>query len=92
MYMYTFQISQCNFSRYFKLRYNLRFEYIFNQIPLKSTFLFLSFQQLFWKWQILNDKDVRAVKCSNRLPSEVADVPCLSVFKKYLDNVPNSML
>ncbi|KAK4816018.1 hypothetical protein QYF61_011008 [Mycteria americana] len=34
----------------------------------------------------------RVVKQWNRLPREVVDAPCLSVFKKHLDNALNDML
>ncbi|KFM01856.1 hypothetical protein AS27_14434, partial [Aptenodytes forsteri] len=34
----------------------------------------------------------RVVKHWNRLPREVVDAPCLSVFKRHLDNALNNML
>ncbi|KAK4810891.1 LOW QUALITY PROTEIN: hypothetical protein QYF61_013299 [Mycteria americana] len=34
----------------------------------------------------------RVVKHWNRLPREVVDAPCLSVFKRHLDNALNTML
>ena len=34
----------------------------------------------------------RVVKPWNRLPREVVDAPCLSVFKRLLDNALNNML
>jgi len=34
----------------------------------------------------------RAIKHWNRFPREVADAPCLSVFKRHLDNALNNML
>lgn len=35
---------------------------------------------------------VRKVKPWNRIPSKVVNAPCLSVFKRFLDNVINNML
>ena len=34
----------------------------------------------------------RVVKPWNRLPGEMVDAPCLSVFKRHLDNALNNML
>ena len=34
----------------------------------------------------------RVVKHCNRFPRKVVNAPCLSVFKRYLDNALNSML
>ena len=34
---------------------------------------------------------VRVIKHWNRLPREVVDAPCLSVFKRHLDNALNNM-
>ena len=34
----------------------------------------------------------RVVKHWNRLPREVVDAPCLSVFKRHLENALNNML
>jgi len=34
----------------------------------------------------------RVVKHWNRLPRELVDAPCLSVFKRHLDNGLNNML
>jgi len=35
---------------------------------------------------------VRVVKHWNRLPREVVDAPCLSIFKRHLENALNYML
>jgi len=34
----------------------------------------------------------RVVKHRNRLPGEVIDAPCLSVFKRHFDNALNNVL
>ncbi|KFV43229.1 hypothetical protein N341_08206, partial [Tyto alba] len=34
----------------------------------------------------------RVVEHWNRIPREVVDAPCLSVFKRYLDSALNNML
>ena len=35
---------------------------------------------------------MRVVKCCNIHPREVGDVPCLSEFRRHLDNALNEML
>ena len=35
---------------------------------------------------------MQMVKCWNRLPREVVDVPCLSIFKRRLDHALNNIL